>query len=160
MKNKIIKKAEKIGRGTKGFFNEFKKFAMQGNVLDLAVGVIIGAAFKDVVDSLVQKILTPIINSFGATSADELGALSIKLWSGQIIELGDFISSLISFLIMAFIIFLIVKGVKKLGDLGRKKDEDTAPLTKICPFCKSEIPIDATRCAHCTSILEEAEIAE
>ena len=148
----------------KKFFKDFKDFIDQGNVIDLAVGVIIGGAFKDVVNALVEKIITPIINSFGADGAeDALGALQIELPGGGVIELGSFISSIISFLLMAFIVFLIVKGVRKAATIGKKKEEEVEEeTTKTCPFCKSEIDIEATRCPHCTSVLpeEEEEAAE
>lgn len=147
----------------KKLFKDFKDFINQGNVIDLAVGVIIGGAFKDVVTALVEKIITPIINSFGAGSAgDALGALQVKLPGGGVIEFGSFISSIISFVLMAFIVFLIVKGVRKAATIGKKKkEEEEEETTKTCPFCKSEIDIEATRCPHCTSELpEEAEEAE
>lgn len=147
----------------KKLFKDFKDFINQGNVIDLAVGVIIGGAFKDVVTALVEKIITPIINSFGAGGAgDALGALQVKLPGGGVIEFGSFISSIISFVLMAFIVFLIVKGVRKAATIGKKKkEEEEEETTKTCPFCKSEIDIEATRCPHCTSELpEEAEEAE
>ena len=149
----------------KKLFKDFKEFIDQGNVIDLAVGVIIGGAFKDVVTALVEKIITPIINSFGAGNAgDALGALQVKLPGGGVIEFGSFISSIISFLLMAFIVVLIVKGVRKASTIGKKKkeEEEEEPTTKTCPFCKSEIDIEATRCPHCTSEqpAEEAVTAE
>lgn len=141
----------------KKLLKDFKDFIDQGNVIDLAVGVIIGGAFKDVVTALVEKIITPIINSFGAGGAENaLGALQVKLPGGGVIEFGSFISSIISFIIMAFIVFLIVKGVRKAATIGKKKkEEEEEETTKTCPFCKSEIDIEATRCPHCTSELPE-----
>lgn len=145
----------------KKLFKDFKEFIDQGNVIDLAVGVIIGGAFKDVVTALVEKIITPILNCFGTGSAEgALGALQIQLPGDNVIELGSFISAIISFLLMAFIVFLIVKGVRKAGKIGKKKEEEPAPTTKTCPFCKSEIDIEATRCPHCTSELPEEEAEE
>lgn len=148
----------------KKFFKEFKDFINKGNVIDLAVGVIIGAAFKDVVTALVEKIITPILNCFGAGGADEaLGALQIQLpGKDNVIDFGSFISSIISFLLMALIVFMIVKAVRKASTIGKKKKEE-APTTKTCPFCKSEIDIEATRCPHCTSeqpVEEEEEATE
>ena len=149
----------------KKLLKDFKEFIDQGNVIDLAVGVIIGGAFKDVVTSLVEKVLTPILNCFGGGDG-KLGALQIQIIPGNdstIIEFGSFISSIISFIIMAFIVFLIVKAVRKAATIGKKKKkeaEEEAPTTKTCPFCKSEIDIEATRCPHCTSeqpVEEEAE---
>ena len=142
----------------KKLLKDFKDFIDQGNVIDLAVGVIIGGAFKDVVNALVEKIITPIINSFGAGNAgDALGALQVKLPGGGVIEFGAFISSILSFILMAFIVFLIVKGVRKAATLRKKKEEEEEETTKTCPFCKSEIDIEATRCPHCTSELPEEE---
>lgn len=139
----------------KKLFKDFKEFIDQGNVIDLAVGVIIGGAFKDVVTALVEKILTPILNCIGGGAEGQLGALQIQIIPGNdatIIEFGSFISSIISFILMAFIVFLIVKGVRKAATIGKKKnEEEPAPTTKVCPFCKSEIDIEATRCPHCTS---------
>ena len=146
----------------KKFFKDFKDFIDQGNVIDLAVGVIIGGAFKDVVSALVEKIITPILNCFGAGSAEgALGALQIQLpGKDNVIDLGSFISSIISFILMAFIVFLIVKAVRKAASIGKKKEEEPAPTTKVCPFCKSEIDIEASRCPHCTSVLPEQEEGE
>ncbi len=149
----------------KKFLNEFKDFITKGNVLDLAVGVIIGAAFKDIVTSLTENIIQPILDLIIKT---EFGAKLLIKGSGEsaiYLEYGKFLSSIINFVIMAFIIFLIVKAVKKaeelgnkLAKLGKKEEEiveEAAPTIKTCPFCKSEIAFDATRCPHCTSLLEE-----
>lgn len=148
----------------KKFFNEFKEFITKGNVLDMAIGVIIGAAFKDIVTSLTENIIQPILDLIVKT---EFGAKLLLKGTGEgavYLEYGKFFSAVINFLIMAFIIFLIVKAVKKaeelsikLTQLGKKPvvEEAPAPTTKVCPFCKSEIAIDATRCPHCTSVLEE-----
>ena len=148
----------------KKFLKDFKEFIDQGNVIDLAVGVIIGGAFKDVVSALVEKILTPILNCIGGDAQGKLGALQIQLIPGNdatVIEFGSFISSIISFIIMALIVFLIVKAVRKAASIGKKKkEEEEAVTTKTCPFCKSEIDIEATRCPHCTSELPEEEEAE
>ena len=146
----------------KKFFKDFKDFINQGNVIDLAVGVIIGGAFKDVVGALVEKVLTPILNCIGGDPEGKLGALQIQIIPGNdatVVELGAFISSIISFILMAFIVFLIVKGVRKAATIGKKPEAEAAPTTKTCPFCKSEIDIEATRCPHCTSEqpAEEAE---
>ena len=131
----------------KKFIEEFKAFALKGNVMDMAVGVIIGGAFSGIVTSLTDNFINPILNVLtgGATYTvtDVAGFAS------------SFISAVVNFIIMAFILFCLVKAINKLMSLGKKKEEPAAPTTKICPYCKSEIPIDATRCAHCTSILEE-----
>ncbi len=142
----------------KKFFKEFSEFISKGDVLDLAVGVIIGAAFKDIVTSLTENIIQPILDLIVKT---DIGAkLHIK---GDIyLNYGAFITAVINFIIMAFVIFLIIKAVRTAQEMSTKlvkgKKEEAAPAaptTKVCPFCKSEIAIDATRCAHCTSVLEE-----
>lgn len=142
----------------KKFFGEFKEFIMRGNVMDLAVAVIIGAAFGAIVTALCDKIITPliqlIIGSIFGKSIDEM----TKVLNVGPIEFGAFISAVINFIIMAFIIFLIIKAVNKAMAIGKKKEEEEEEATtKECPFCKSEIAIDATRCPHCTSQLEDAE---
>ncbi len=142
----------------KKFFQEFKEFISKGNVLDLAVGVIIGGAFKGVVDSLTTNIIQPLIDCIGGT--DIQGKIQLiaptDTTEGVFITYGAFISAVINFIIMAFVVFLIVKSVNKMMNLGKKKEEvvEEAPTTKVCPFCKSEIAIDATKCPHCTSDVE------
>ena len=130
----------------KKFLQEFKKFALRGNVMDMAVGVIIGGGFSGIVTSLTDNFINPILNVItgGAryTMQDVSGFASA------------FISAVINFIIMAFVLFCLLKGMNKMLSLG-KKEEPAAPTTKTCPFCKSTIPIDATRCAHCTSELPE-----
>lgn len=140
----------------KNFFSEFREFISRGNVMDLAVGVIIGGAFSAIVTSLTDNIIKPLINCVGG--AEIQGKL--HLTGDNYIDYGAFLSAVINFLIMAFIIFAIVKAVNKVVALGKKlehKDEDApaAPVTKICPFCKSEIPVEAVKCSHCTSDLTE-----
>lgn len=137
----------------KGFLKEFKEFVCRGNVLDMAVGVIIGAAFKDIVTSLTDNIISPIIGMFGGANFDQY---SVTLLGKATLNYGTFITAVINFLIMAFVVFLIVKSVNGLMKLAerKKKEEDAVPTTKICPYCKSEIPLDATKCAHCTSDVE------
>lgn len=140
----------------KGLIEEFKKFIMRGNVMDMAVGVIVGGAFTAIVTSLNQDILTPILGIFGGI---DFSNLALKLGSGEnapVLAYGNFITAVINFLITAFVIFLLVKGINALNDRFSKKDEaPAAPTTKTCPFCKSTIAIDATRCPHCTSMLDE-----
>lgn len=141
----------------KKFLNEFKDFIMRGNVLDLAVAVIIGGAFQAIITSLVDDIISPVIGLFGNVDFKDLSAEV----NGVTIKYGSFITAVINFLIMALIIFLIIKGISKLSELGKritkKKEEEAAPTTKVCPFCCSEIDIKATRCPHCTSIIESAD---
>lgn len=137
----------------KKFLNEFKEFIMRGNVLDLAVAVMVGAAFQSIVTSLTDNIISPVIGLFTRINFDQL---SVQIpYTDVIIKYGAFITSVINFLIMALIIFLIVKAINKIMTFGRKKEEQTQEeTTKECPYCKSEISIDATRCPHCTSKLE------
>ena len=117
----------------KKFFSEFKTFIMRGNVLDLAVGVIIGAAFQAIVTSLTTDIISPILGLFGGMNFDQY-ALTIGDVS---IGYGKFLTAVINFIIMAFVIFLIVKLVNKIMAIGKKPEESTEPTTKICTFCQS-----------------------
>lgn len=134
----------------KKFFGEFKEFIMRGNVIDLAVAVIVGAAFTAIVNSLVENLISPLLGIFGGMNFDDL---TFEV-NGSTFYYGKFITAVINFIIVAFIIFLLVKLINKIMNF-RKKEEEEAPTTKECPFCKSEIAIDATRCPHCTSVLEE-----
>lgn len=136
----------------KKFFGEFKEFIMRGNVMDLAVGVIIGGAFSAIVTSLTDDIISPILGIFGGMDFSNL----VANVNGAEIKYGAFITAIINFLIMAFIIFLMVKGINKVMSLGKKKVEEE-PTTKVCPFCYSEIDIKATKCPHCTSDVEEVK---
>ncbi len=135
----------------KKFLQEFKEFALKGNVLDLAVGVIIGAAFQDIVKSLTDNFINPILKFVTAGARYDLHMV------GEFIS--NFLSSVVNFIIMAFILFLIVKAVNKMMTIGKKPTEE-APTTKVCPFCQTEINILATRCPNCTSILAEDPIPE
>ncbi|MBR5564671.1 MAG: large conductance mechanosensitive channel protein MscL [Roseburia sp.] len=142
---------------TKGLAAEFKKFIMRGNVMDMAVGVIVGGAFTAIVTSLNQDILTPILGIFGGI---DFTHLSVTLGSGEtapVLAYGNFITAVLNFLITAFVIFMLVKGINVLNDRLTKKEEEkpVAPTTKTCPYCKTSIAIDATRCPNCTSMLEE-----
>lgn len=148
---------EKKKDKSKGFIAEFKKFIMRGNVMDMAVGVIVGGAFTAIVTSLNQDILTPVLGIFGGT---DFSRLILKLGKGEdapILQYGNFITAVINFLITALVIFLLLKGINALSRKlsHEEKEAPAAPTTKKCPFCKSEIAIDATRCPHCTSQLEE-----
>lgn len=139
----------------KKFFGEFKEFIAKGNVLDLAVGVIIGSAFSAIVTALTDNIINPLINCIGGAEIQG----KIHLVGDNYIDYGAFISAIINFIIMAFIIFCIVKAVNKAMTIGKKKEEEVEeePTTKTCPFCKSEIPVDAVKCCHCTSDIPEEE---
>lgn len=141
----------------KKFFGEFKTFIMRGNVLDLAVGVIIGAAFQAIVTSLTSDIISPILGLFGGMNFDQYALIIGDVSIGY----GKFLTAVINFIIMAFVIFLIVKLVNKIMAIGKKPEEQAEPTTKICPFCQSEISIKATKCPHCTSdIPAETETKE
>ncbi len=147
----------KMGK-KKGLIEEFKKFIMRGNVMDMAVGVIVGGAFTAIVTSLNQDILTPILGIFGGT---DFSNLKVTLGSGEnapVLCYGNFITAVINFLITAFVIFILIKAINSLSSRLVKKEEmaPAAPTTKKCPYCCSEIPLEAVRCAHCTSILEES----
>ncbi len=146
---------------------EFKEFALKGNVMDMAIGVIIGGAFSSIVTALTTSFINPLINSIGGAQVagairlpwvnyeglDSEAALALSL------DYGAFITAVINFLILAVILFIMLKainGATKAAEeaakkLKKKQEEEAAPTTKICPFCKSEIDIEATKCPHCTS---------
>lgn len=141
---------------------EFKKFALRGNMIDLAVGMIIGSAFTSIVNSLVNDMIMPVVsiftgkvdftNWFIALDGGSYATLEAAQEAGAAtFNYGSFISNVINFIIMAFVVFMFVKAMNKM----KKKEEPAAPTTKKCPFCKSEISIEATKCPHCTSELSE-----
>ena len=134
----------------KGFMKEFKEFISRGNVMDMAVGIIIGGAFTAIVNSLVEDIINPLLGCFVSM---DFSAWKIPLVGDASLGVGNFINAIISFLIMAFILFSIIKAMNKAASIGKKEEEPAAPTTKMCPYCKSEIAIEATRCPHCTSQL-------
>ena len=135
----------------KNFMKEFKEFISRGNVMDRAVGIIIGGAFTAIVNSLVEDIINPLLGCFVSM---DFSAWKIPLVGEASLGIGNFINAIVSFLIMAFILFSIIKAMNKAAALGKKPEEEpAAPTTKICPYCKSEIASDATRCPHCTSEL-------
>lgn len=164
----------------KKFFSDFKAFISQGNIIDMAVGVVIGTAFKAIVSSLVADIITPLIALI--TGNVDLKGLKYVIIPGVAEKLdpntgdvliegspevaityGIFLQSIIDFLLIAICIFVVIRimmgAKKKLEELTKEKKEEApaepeVPTTKVCPYCKSEIAIDATRCAHCTSELE------
>lgn len=140
----------------KAFINEFKEFALKGNVVSMAVGIIIGGAFQSIITSLINNIINPIIGCF---SYGGINGLSIQIWKAHL-YIGAFIMDVINFLVMALVVFLIVKAMNKAMSLGKKKEEPKpeAPTTKTCPYCQSEISIIATRCPHCTSMLTVEEV--
>lgn len=149
---------------SKGFVNEFREFIMRGNVMDLAVGVIIGGAFQSIINSLVDDIIMPFISflfggldfsnyfvSLDGTHYDTLAAAQAA--GAATLNYGVFITAIINFLLMALVIFCIVKALNTLSDKVKKPAEEAAPTEKECPFCKSKIAIGATRCPNCTSEL-------
>jgi len=137
----------------KQFIKEFKEFISRGNVMDLAVGIIIGGAFTSIVSSLVDDIINPLLGLFGGMNFDQL---KVNLLGEVTLYYGKFITAVINFLIMALVIFLIVKIMNTASKLVPKQEEEEEK-TKTCPYCKSEIDIEASRCPHCTSVLEEIE---
>ena len=145
----------------KKFMQEFKAFAVKGNMIDMAIGVIIGGAFTALVTAFTGNIVNPLLALIpGVNSLED--SLKIVLQEAVVdnagtvvteevaIKFGAFIAAIITFLILAMIVFMIVKAINKL-----RAQEEAAPTTKPCPFCKSEIPLDAVRCPHCTSELPE-----
>ena len=160
----------------KKFLGEFKTFIMRGNVMDMAVSVIIGGAFQAIVNSLINDLLMPFIGlatggmnfteqfvvlKQGATAGMKYNCLQAATDDGAaVFAYGSFITAVINFLIMALVIFMLVRTINRIANSRKKDVEEPAPTTKICPFCKSEIAIDATRCAHCTAELPEEEAAE
>lgn len=134
----------------KKFLGEFKEFALRGNVMDLAIGVIIGAAFQAIVTSLTGDIISPLLGLFGQVNFD-----SLAITVGQAtIRYGAFLTAVLNFIIMALVIFLFVKLTNKLAQRGKKPAEEAQKTTKLCPYCCSEIAIEAKRCPHCTSVLD------
>ena len=129
----------------KKFLKEFKDFAMKGNVLELAVAVILGGAFNKVVTAVVEIFLNPILENVSIAYEGKPGIV------GSLISFGAVV---IEFILTALILFLIIKAFNKAKDLKTKEEAPAAPTTKKCPFCMSEIDIKATRCPHCTSELK------
>ena len=158
----------------KNFINEFKKFALRGNVIDMAVGIIIGASFGKIVDSLVKDIIMPplglllgkvdfknwflVLND--GTVAGPYASLEAAQSAGAItLNIGLFLNTLLSFVIVAFAVFVLIKSINTLQDKvlaaeKRAADKEEAATIKVCPYCCSEIPLQATRCPHCTSKLK------
>ncbi len=138
----------------KKFMAEFKKFISRGNVMDMAVGIIIGGAFTSIVNSLVNDIINPILGIFGGMNFDQLAVTIPALGGGEVtLTYGNFITAVINFLIMAFIVFSIIKAINAANSRFEKKEEPAAPTEKECPYCKSKIAVAATRCPNCTSML-------
>lgn len=140
---------------------EFKKFALKGNMIDLAVGIIIGGAFSGIVNSLVNDIIMPILglftkkinftNWFFALNGKHYATLAEAQAKTATINYGLFLSGLLNFVIMAFVVFLLVKWINKL----RKPEVAAAPAAKKCPYCFSDVNLNATKCPHCTSDISD-----
>ena len=153
---------------------EFKEFALKGNIIDMAIGVIIGGAFQKIVSSLVNDIIMPALAIF--TGKVDFSDLVITVGNSSI-KYGSFITTIVDFLIIAFSIFIAIRTINKINDKAKEnldkvshknkifkknkaKDTVEEPITKICPFCFSEINIKATRCPHCTSDLTTEDSLE
>ena len=146
-------------------WNEFKKFALKSNMIDLAIGVIIGGAIGKVVTSLVNDILMPPIglilghvdfsNLYINLSHTKYATFAeAKAAGAPTINIGLFLNNIVDFFIISLVIFLMVRGINRMREMTEKKTAPAVPTTKTCPYCKSEIPVDATRCPHCTSHLD------
>ncbi len=156
-------------------FKEFKEFALKGNIMDMAIGVIIGGAFQKIVTSLVNDLIMPAIAVF--TGKVDFSDLVFTIGNSSI-KYGSFITTVVDFFIIAFSIFIAIRWIQKLNDKTKENLEkskllkhvhkdgepeqevEEKPTTKVCPYCFSEIHIEATRCPHCTSVLEEKETVE
>ncbi len=142
----------------KKFMEEFKTFINRGNVMDLAVGVIIGGAFQSIINSFVNDLIMPILSLL--IGGLDFSEYKIVLGTGEdaaSINYGNFITVVLNFLIMALVVFTLVKALNKMTEITKKEEKDKEeekPTTKECPYCKSIISIDATRCPHCTSELK------
>ncbi len=149
----------------KKFFAEFKEFAMRGNVVDMAVGVVIGAAFKAIIDAVVNNVINPLIGVFFKTDFSNLaielvpavetvaadGTVTVEQ-EAVVLGYGMLLTAIINFILVAFALFLLVKSINKLHKLGKKEEVvEEAPTTKKCPFCCTDIAIEAVKCPHCTS---------
>ena len=144
---------------------EFKEFISKGSVMDLAIGVIIGGAFSKIVSSLVDDIIMPLVglllggadisNYFVTLDGGKYATLAEAQEAGAAtLNYGLFLNRIIDFLIIAFVLFLIIKAINKARALTKKPEAEAAPTTKVCPYCKSTIDINATRCPNCTSELK------
>jgi len=185
-KNSGIQLGERIKKGKKGlnklnkkssgFFGEFKKFILRGNVIDLAVGVIIGGAFQKIVSSLVADLAMPLIGAVtdnvnfdnmyipiripeGVAWAKDMTLAAAKELGVTTLNYGSFVTTVIDFIIMAFVIFIMVKLINTLSEINKKPAEEVEATEKKCPYCESDVPIGAVKCKYCTSDLEIKELA-
>lgn len=125
-REELEKKKEELKKKGKGFLGEFKEFVLRGNVMDMAIGVIIGGAFQGIVSALTEDFINPLINGIGGA---EVGG-TLKIYGGQVIKYGDFITAVINFVIMAFVLFLLLKFVNRLSNIGKKKKEEEKVVPK------------------------------
>ncbi len=157
-------KIKNVTEKSKGLAGEFREFIMRGNVMDMAVGVIIGGAFQKIISSLVDDIIMPVIslltggidfnNKFLVLDGGTYASLEAAKEAGAAtLNYGTFITVVINFLLMALVIFCLVKTMNTVSAKFAKEEAEAPKTTKICPRCKSEIDKDATRCPHCTSEL-------
>ena len=140
----------------KKILQEFKEFAFHGNVIDMAVGVVIGSAFTGIVTSIVNDLFTPLIALI--TGSVDFSALTVSLGDGANapqLAVGNFIQTVVNFLLVAICVFAFVKFVNRLRSLRPEAPAEPVAEPRLCPYCKSEIAPDATRCPHCTSVLTE-----
>ena len=150
----IIVSIQRKGRiDMKKIWNEFKAFAFKGNVIDLAVGMIIGSSFTAIVNSLVNSVVMPLLSLI--TQKNNYEEMKWMIGATEI-PYGLFLQAVINFVCIAICLFFIVKMINKLNNLKKKEEKAEAPKepARLCPFCKSEIHKEATRCPHCTSSLE------
>lgn len=138
----------------KKLLEEFKKFALRGNVIDLAVGVIIGGAFTSIVNAVSNDFIKPLLSWIMGADPDTI-LIGEEEWTVSL-AVADYVTAIVNFVITAAVLFLIIKVFNKISTIGKKPEAPKAPTTKKCPYCLSEIPIGATKCAHCTSDLPEA----
>ena len=166
-REKLKKLEEKSLKKAKGFLQDFKQFATKGNVVDMAVGVMIATSFTKIVNSLVNDVITPALsiltgridfsNLFFALDGNTYATVEEAKAAGvSVINYGAFVTNVVDFLMIALCLYIFLKVIFKLKDKNKKKEEPAKPTTKKCPYCLSEISLEATRCAHCTSILEES----
>ena len=152
----------------KNMFSEFKKFVMRGNVIDMAVGIIIGGAFTKIVNSMVADVMMPplgllmgkvdfsnwfVVIKQGSTAGPYPSLSAAQAAGATTLNFGNFLNAIISFLIVALCIFMLIKAINKLN-APKKEETPAVPTTKKCPYCCSEIAIEATRCPQCTSELK------
>ena len=151
----------------KKFIQEFREFAIQGNMMAMAIGIIIGGAFTAIVTSLVDDLINPLFglltggvdfgNLFVALDGNKYPTVEAATEAGVgVVKYGSFIMAVINFIIIAIVVFILLKIVNNMSARVKKNQEEEAPTTKTCEFCQSEIPIAATRCPMCTSLLAEA----